>query len=43
MPVMDVRSVSAMAMQGLFGIERATLEGAIFPGLDIGAALQVIL
>ncbi len=43
MPMMDVRSLSAMAMRGLFGIERATLEGAIFPGLDMGAAPQVIL
>jgi len=43
MPVMDVRAVSAMAMRGLFGIERATLEGAIFPGLDMGPAPQIIL
>lgn len=34
-PVMDVRAVSAMVMQGLFGLDRAVLEGAVFPGLDM--------
>lgn len=34
-PLMDVRAVSAMVMQGLLGLDRAALEGVIFPGLDM--------
>ena len=37
MPTCDLRAFPAWAMSGLFGIERATLEGSIFPGLDLGA------
>lgn len=37
MPTRDLRAFPAWAMAGLFGIERATLEGSIFPGLDLGA------
>lgn len=43
MPTMDVRAVSAAAMQGLFGLDRTALEGAIFPGLDMGEVPQIIL
>ncbi len=36
MPTSDVRAWAAMAMQGMYGIERAVLEGVVFPGLDMG-------
>ncbi|MDJ0631531.1 MAG: DUF1501 domain-containing protein [Rhodobacter sp.] len=36
MPTADVRAYAASAIQGLFGIGRSTLEGAVFPGLDMG-------
>jgi len=42
-PTEDVRAYAAMTMAGLFGLDRATLEGAVFPGLDMGQAPQVIL
>ncbi|MDF0599173.1 DUF1501 domain-containing protein [Psychromarinibacter sp. C21-152] len=37
MPTGDVRAYAAWAMRGLYGLDRATLEGAIFPTLDMGA------
>lgn len=37
MPTSDVRAWAAWAMAGLYGIDRATLEQAVFPGLDMGA------
>ncbi len=36
MPTADVRAYAAWAMRGLHGIDRATLERAIFPTLDMG-------
>ena len=33
MPTSDVRAWAAMAMQGMFGLDRAVLEGVVFPGL----------
>lgn len=36
-PTADVRASAAWVLRGLFGIERAALEGTIFPGLDLGA------
>jgi len=36
MPTGDVRAYAAWAMRGLYGIDRAALEGAVFPGLDMG-------
>ena len=33
MPTSDVRAWAAMAMQGMYGLDRAVLEGAVFPGL----------
>ncbi len=36
MPTSDVRTQAARVMQGLFGLDRAVLEGSIFPGLDMG-------
>lgn len=43
MPTADVRSYAAWAMRGLFGIERSALEGAIFPGLDMGEDPGIVL
>ncbi|MCG6902839.1 MAG: DUF1501 domain-containing protein [Rhodobacter sp.] len=37
MPTMDVRAFAAWALRGLYGIDRATLEAEIFPGLTMGA------
>ena len=36
MPTEDVRRYAAWAMRGLYGTERAVLESAVFPGLDMG-------
>lgn len=36
MPTRDVRAHVAWAMRGLMGLDRATLEGTIFPGVDMG-------
>ncbi|MCC5987830.1 MAG: DUF1501 domain-containing protein [Pararhodobacter sp.] len=36
MPTADVRAHAAWALRGLFGTERAMLEQAVFPGLDLG-------
>lgn len=36
MPVRDIRAYAAWAMHQKFGIAKSTLEGAIFPGLDMG-------
>ena len=43
MPTADVRSYAAVAMEGLFGLDRGLLESAIFPGLDMGAVRPIIL
>lgn len=42
-PTADVRSYAAAAMRELLGLDRATLEGAVFPGLDMGGIRNVIL
>lgn len=36
MPTGDVRAHAAWVMRGLTGLDRAALEGAVFPGLDMG-------
>lgn len=36
MPTSDVRAWAAWAMRGLYGLDRGVLEGAVFPGLDMG-------
>ena len=36
MPTSDVRAWAAHAMRGLYGLDRGVLEGAVFPGLDMG-------
>ncbi len=38
MPTSDVRAWAAGVMRGFYGVDAATLEGAVFPGLDLGAA-----
>ncbi len=43
MPTSDVRAHAAWVMRGLFGLERSVLEGAIFPGLDMGADQRLLL
>lgn len=41
-PLMDVRAVSAKVIQGLFGLDRAVLEGMVFPGLDMAGMPEII-
>lgn len=36
MPLRDIRAYAAWAIHAKFGIPKSTLEGAIFPGLDMG-------
>ncbi len=36
-PTGDVRAVAGWALRGLFGLDRGLIEGALFPGLDLGA------
>jgi len=43
MPTRDVRAHAAWVMRGLMGLDRATLEGAIFPGLEMGDDPGLIL
>ena len=43
MPTSDVRGWAAWSMRGLFGLERSVLEGAVFPGLDMGRDPGLIL
>ena len=43
MPTSDVRDWAAQAMMGLFGLDRTTLEGQVFPGLRMEAPKGLIL
>lgn len=43
LPTGDVRAYPAWMMQGLFGIEKAALEAAVFPGLQLGRDPGVLL
>ncbi|MBL9055204.1 MAG: DUF1501 domain-containing protein [Rhodobacteraceae bacterium] len=43
MPTSDVRAWAAHAMQGMYGFNRAVLEGAVFPGLQMGGNPGLIL
>ncbi len=36
MPTSDVRAWAAHALRGMYGIDRAVLEGVVFPGLQMG-------
>lgn len=42
MPTADVRAPAAWIMRGLLGLDRAVLEGSVFPGLDLGADPKVL-
>ena len=37
LPTRDVRAHAGWVMRGLFGLDRGVLEGAVFPGLDLGS------
>jgi len=41
-PTADVRAYAAHVMRGLFGLDRAVLEGAIFPQLDMGVDPRIL-
>lgn len=43
MPTRDVRAHAAWLMRGLFGLDQALLERAIFPGLDMGGNPGLLL
>lgn len=43
MPTGDVRAHTAWIMQGMTGLDRATIEGSIFPGVDMGVNPGVLL
>lgn len=43
MPTSDVRSWAAWAMRGMYGLDRAVLESAVFPGLDMGDDPRILL
>ncbi len=43
MPTSDVRDWAAEAMKALFGIDQATLEGQVFPGLRMEAPKVLML
>jgi len=43
MPGRDVRAHAGWLMRGLFGLERGVIEGAVFPGLDLGADPGLLL
>lgn len=36
LPTRDVRAHAAWVMRSLYGLDRGVLEGAVFPGLDLG-------
>lgn len=42
MPTGDVRAPMAWIMRGLAGLDRAALEGRIFPGLDMGPDPKIL-
>jgi len=42
MPTRDVRSFAAWAMRDMFQLDQSTIEGAIFPGLDMGSDPRLI-
>ncbi|MGK7754076.1 MULTISPECIES: DUF1501 domain-containing protein [unclassified Roseovarius] len=43
MPTRDVRAIAGWAMRDLFGVDRALVEGTIFPGLELGPDPKLIL
>lgn len=43
LPTADVRAHTGWIMRGLFGLAASDIEGAIFPGLDLGADPNLLL
>lgn len=43
LPTRDVRAHAGWLMRGLFGLPTATIESAVFPGLDMGADPGLLL
>lgn len=43
MPVGDVRAVAGHVMQGLLGLNRDVIEGAVFPGLAMAGGPRIVL
>ncbi len=43
MPTRDVRAFAGWVMRDLFGVDRAMVEGTIFPGLDLGQDPRLLL
>jgi uncharacterized protein (DUF1501 family) len=43
MPTGDVRAPAAWLMRGMVGLDRATLERTVFPGLDMGSDPALLL
>ena len=43
MPTRDVRAHAGWVMRGLFGLPVATLENAVFPGVELGPDPGLIL
>ena len=43
MPTSDVRDWAAQALRGLYGLDRAVLEGSVFPGLQMAADPGLLL
>ena len=43
MPLADVRAAAGWTMQGLFGMNRDVIEDAVFPGLDMGPDVGMVL
>jgi len=43
LPTRDVRAYAAWAMHDLIGLDRSTLEQAIFPGLELGLNPRLVL
>ena len=43
MPTRDVRAFAGWALRGLYGLDAATIERVIFPGIDLGADPRLLL
>jgi uncharacterized protein (DUF1501 family) len=43
MPTRDVRAHAGWVMRALFGLERSVIEGAVFPGVELGPDPRIVL
>lgn len=43
MPTRDLRAHAGWVIRGLFGLDAAIIEQAVFPGLDLGPQSQILL